>query len=389
MNIFQDMKILIIGNRYHQFICNYVKAIKINGQKKVIVVDVISQEYSKVFFQTDYLYDNIHILNVPSLFRKCRFVRILIQQFTFRRKIKKLNSYDIVHIHYVENIILRNASYFSKNIKGKLVISIWGSDFLRASNRKKKTMAILFNRADQITIASDNVIEYFQKYYHNSSFLSKVVQCNFGLQPLENIISVKNTGISVLDSKKIIGLSNKIIVTIGYNASRLQYHIDIIKNIENNLSLLCFKEKIEFVLPLTYPIDLKYLREINSIVSTSMYQYKVLENYLSDNEVAHLRRASDIFIQLQPTDMLSGSMLEHLCAGNIIITGEWLPYSCLDNWGIYYKKIDKRSSISTCLYDTLNHIEEYKDCCIKNPELIIDKFRWKNVVKDWINIYKA
>lgn len=77
----------------------------------------------------------------------------------FRKYIKRLDCYDVVHIHYVENIIVRDIRFFSKYIRGKLIVSIWGSDFLRASEDRKKNMTVLFNRADHITIASDKVIE--------------------------------------------------------------------------------------------------------------------------------------------------------------------------------------------------------------------------------------
>ena len=85
--------------------------------------------------------------------------------------------------------------------------------------------------------------------------------------------------------------------------------------------------------------------------------------------------------------MLSGSMLEHLSAQNIVITGSWLPYDCLDQWGVFYRKIDCLELISNELHDVLNKFVPYKKLTCKNSDIIIDKFRWNNVIHDWLDLY--
>ena len=66
--------------------------------------------------------------------------------------------------------------------------------------------------------------------------------------------------------------------------------------------------------------------------------------------------------------MLSGSMLEHLSARNIVITGSWLPYDCLDQWGIFLRRIDRLELISNELYDVLNNFVVYKELCDENSK---------------------
>lgn len=382
------MKVLIIGNRSHQFIYNYVKTLKMAYPDLHLKVDVISQDSSDTSFSSDRFYDNIYTLTVPCVLRKIRLLKILYQHILFRKYIRKLDYYDVVHIHYIENIIVRDISFFSKYIRGKLIVSIWGSDFLRASEGRKRNMAVLFNRADYITIASDKVIEEFKAYYQRSSFLSKIVLCRFGLEPLESLIPILKSGVNSRISKSKIGLcADKIVITIGYNASRLQHHIDIIENIEQFSLLFPFHDKIEFLLPMTYPIDTEYIGVIKKTILNSKFHYNVIEQFLSDEDIAHLRVASDIFIQLQPTDMLSGSMLEHLSTGNLVITGSWLPYDCLDNWNIILYKINKLDAVAEKLYSVLCDYSVCREKCLKNKEAIIERFRWKNVIGDWISLY--
>ncbi|WP_297974548.1 glycosyltransferase [uncultured Bacteroides sp.] len=383
------MKVLIIGNRNHQFIYNYVKAFRRAYSQPYLKIDVLSQDSSEVTFSSDKYFDDIYALTVPPFLRKIRFLRILYQHILFRKYIRMLNHYDIIHVHYIENIIVRDIDFFSRRIHGKLIVSIWGSDFLRASKSRKKKLIKLFNRADRITIASDTVIKKFKECYIGNTFISKIVLCRLGLEPLENLRSILMSDMNSRISKSKIGLcEDKIIITIGYNASRLQHHIDIIENIEHSSLLSPFCDKIEFLLPITYPKDNEYITMIKKIVLNSKYHYNIIEHFLSDGDVAHLRIASDIFVQLQPTDMLSGSMLEHLSARNIVITGSWLPYDCLDQWGIFLRRIDRLELISNELYDVLNNFVVYKELCDENSKMIIDKFRWNNVIQNWISLYK-
>ena len=383
------MKILIIGNRSHQFICNYVRFLR-NAFERLsypITIDILSQEVKGETFPSDYLYNSIYSLRMNPIFYKSRLIRGGVKQIKFRQQLQKLTNYDIVHIHYIEDILIRDASFFSKNVKGRLIATIWGSDFLRATTQQKKQMTPILDRADKITIASQEVIDDFNNHYKSKNYDSKVAQCYFGLQPLENLKNIIESNINQSTSKKTLGLSDKKIITIGYNATKNQRHIEIVKSIESNTDLLKFKNEIQFVLPMTYPKDDLYVEEINTLVKQSPFQHTIIRNFLDDDKVAHLRNATDIFIQLQPTDMLSGSTIEHLAAGNIVTTGSWLPYRCLKEWGVYVREINNVMSVSKELFDILNNENDIKSNCKNNFSILAEKFLWKNVINDWLKVY--
>ncbi len=384
------MKILIIGNRSHQFICNYVISLRNEYENKNvnITVDILSQDINNVSFSTDKLYDNIYSLASNSPLTKIRLFRGIIRHYKFRSKLKQINNYDIIHIHYVEDVIARNAAFFSNLIKGKLVVTIWGSDFLRASDIKRKQMAFIFRRANKITIATREVANKFIEYYKNFEFDKKISICRFGLQPIEEIVGLKNSNIEKSECKKNLNLANKLTIAIGYNASKMQHHIDIINHIEESIKLSEYKDNIQFILPLTYPLDKDYINIIKARIRNSKFKYIVFDYFLSNKEIAILRKASDIFIQLQPTDMLSGSMLEHLAADNIVITGSWLPYNCLDEWGAFLIRIDLISSVADTLVHTIENLDYLQDQCNSNFHIISQKNTWSNVIIDWIKAYE-
>lgn len=378
------MKILIIGNRKHQFIYNYVAALKKNNHNKNIEVDILSQDINNSKNDMDIVYNHIYSMYNSSRILKIKLFRIIYQLILLSYYACRLNNYDIVHIHFIENIIIWN-SFFSKKIKGKLIVTIWGSDFLRANKNKRNRMRHVFDRADQITIATPSVIQQFNDFY-NGIYNEKISICQFGLKPLENIkkfLFNKEGNIS-----NHFAPSDKITVTIGYNATILQRHKEIIECIESCKELCIYKNKIEFLLPCTYPKNKEYLDELKKLTSKCNFHYSILTDFMSDDEVAKLRISSNIFIQLQPTDMLSGSMLEHLATGNIVITGSWLPYELLDNMGVYMRKIDKVNQVAKELYIVLENYKEYFGKCSLNKKIVLNNFQWESVIDKWLGVYE-
>ena len=53
------MKVLIIGNRSHQFIYNYVKTLKKVYLNSDLEIDILSQDSSDLFFPSDKFYNNL------------------------------------------------------------------------------------------------------------------------------------------------------------------------------------------------------------------------------------------------------------------------------------------------------------------------------------------
>lgn len=379
------MKILIIGNRKHQFVYNYVNALRGSCLASNLQIDILSQDKDSKKGSMDGAFDHVYSISTFIPIYRFRVFRILFQLFTLFFYLNRLKNYDIVHVHYLENIIIWNI-FFPKQIKAKLIISIWGSDFLRSSKRKRYMMMRIFDRADQITIASPTVKKQFTDFY-DGKYDDKISICQFGLQPLEYIVNTCLEDFN--EAKKKMGLaSDKIIITIGYNASRLQRHKEIIKYIELNENLSKYRDKIEFLLPCTYPKNVEYLQSLTLQIAKSKFHYTILSDFLSDDAVAMLRCCSNIFIQLQPTDMLSGSMLEHLAAGNIVITGKWLPYDILDELNIYMLKIERMEQVSTILLSVIENYLEYTRKCDLNKNIVLNNFRWKTVINKWINVYE-
>ncbi len=381
------MKILIIGNRRHQLLYSLLKEINKEYDGDSLLIDVLSQDTSDKKCETDILYNSIFTLSMPKFISKNRILRGIYKQYLFRRQISKLGHYDFIHIHYIEDILIRDAQYFVKKLKCKLIVSIWGSDFLRASNSKKQQMLPILKFAAKITIANSVAKESFLEYYSSNIPSTKVILCRFFIEPLAVLKKVMDKTTKT-ESKLFFDFSKKIVITIGYNASKMQQHLEILSAIESNGELDIYKEDIEFVLPLTYPQNTAYIQEIEKFTKDSKFKYRLLTNFMSNEEVSYLRIASDVMIQLQTTDMLSASMLEHMYANNIVITGSWLPYRDLKEWGLVYKEVEEVKGIGSKLHQV---VADYKAILLKtevNNKVLEQNYNRDEIISKWVDLYK-
>lgn len=353
-----------------------------------LVIDILSQETREdIVYETDKIYDNIFILKVRGFLNKFRVLRAISKQIVLRRVIKTLPTYDYVHIQYIEDILSRDAKFIATNLKAKIIVSIWGSDFFQASKRKKTQIIPLLKEAKIITIINKSISKDFRDFYKGYNLEDKIQNLFFGLAPLEHIKEKVNLINSKESNRANWGFSkDKILITIGYNAREEQQHLKIISSFENSDEFLKIKDKVEFILPLTYPNNVSYKKKIKEKIFNSRYNYRLIEDYMSDEMVASLRCATDFMIQVPTCDMMSGSMLENLASKAIVIVGDWLPYDELEKMDLFFEKVQQVDELPNKIIISLG--VDLKRVTEKNFEIVYNTFNWRTTIKKWDELYK-
>lgn len=364
------MKILIVGNRNHQFIYNYVKHLKKYDDS--IVIDILSYETSNYVFPNDNIYNQIITPRIPYIFTRNRYLNYFFRHCTLIIKVCKLEKYDYVHIHYVEKPLQDILPIFLKVIKAKIVTSVWGSDFYKRSTQDRIKIKKLFEKSYKITFTSKRFAHDFMSFYNKDDITSKICFFKLGLEPLDYLDNVTRN-------------DNHTNIMIGYNARHNQCHLEILDSISDSKIQ---DKNIQLLVPLTYPKDDPfYCDKIKKKLCNIGLSHIVYENFMSDYDVAKMRISTDIFVQLQKTDVLSGAMLEHIAAGSIVITGSWLPYDDLDELGIKLVKVSERSMIGLKIHDVLNNMAYYKRIANKNASIVKDNYKWDNLIANCVKIY--
>jgi hypothetical protein len=226
-----------------------------------------------------------------------------------------------------------------------------------------------------------------------SDLIEKIRIVKYFMLDTEKIDLIDNNDIEVFKNKFGIPLNNKII-TISYSAAprhRQNKILDILGLLNKDI---IDRENIIFILPMTYGSK-EWLELIRKKVLKHKFRNRIilLEEYLSDKDIATLRKITDIFINLPTQDSFSATMMEHLYAGSVVITGSWLPYDELFNSGAKILKITdfNLKGLNEILLDVINNLSIYKKENIKNKEIIkkvVFSSNWTDIFEEGLEIWK-
>ena len=378
------VKILILGDINSTFILNYIKELKakMNCEVDIFTVPIRPQqkEYVKKFIK---YFNNVYEISKSNygIINRIPKIRGLLRLRNLANQIKKLGNYDICHIQYLSE----DYGYLYKQIRNqgkKLIISIWGSDLYRSTWREKKIQQRIIKYAHKITFNNKETLEEFDKYFKVKNVKYQIVRV--GLTPLKILKNIEN--ISKEECRASFNIpTNSLVVTCGYNASVTHQHISIIKSIENIKYKL--PANVLFIFPFTYGFDSEYYFKVKELLDKSNLNYRILTDFLSDYEVAQLRKSSDIMINLQISDQLSGSMQESLYTGNIVIAGDWLPYKILEEKGIFMLKVSSVGEVGEKLLYSVNNLRKLKESCKGSSQIIWNISSWDKNIDNWIQMY--
>lgn len=371
------VRFFIIGDAGSTFVQNFL--VKMSRYFDGALFDVLSPRASNVHFPESV---NEHVRKPAAFIRKIPKVRGVWTLIQKHRYLVNADPYDLCHVHFVD----KQAAFLSTPLNQKcrkIVCSVWGSDFYRSSERTRRFQEQLYELSHVITFASEETMIEFDNYYRKK-YSSKLRIRRFGLVPLEVLEKFE---LNKMECRKHLGFPNdSLIVTVGYNNRLTQQHAKILNSVHKQKCEI--SDDLFLVLPMTYGGTNKYRNSVRMQLEQFGFRYKIFDRFMSDEEVAMLRKASDIMIQAQTTDQFSGSMQEHLYAENVVITGDWLPYGTLYEKGVFMLKVSSVDGVGEKLVYAVNNLDSLKEKCKKNPEIIWELSSWEKNIQSWIDMYE-
>ena len=302
-------------------------------------------------------------------------------------KMVNFQAIDIVHIHFLSPI---NVLY-QRLLKGrKVIITFWGSDMYRIPNQSSMNKFMQRNvlkHADVITVVNKKMIK---KFHETFGFEDKPIFVT-KFPVLADLQLIDNLDQEAVESfkRKYHIYKNDIVLTLGYSADPRKNHEYMIDEV---LELSRKFKNIFAFLPMTYG-DAQHREKIKKYCEEAFQKYNVrytvLENFMSDQEIALLRKVTDIMVNVQDTDALSASMEESLYAGSIVINGAWLDYNELLEDGAYYETIPelKPGILASKLEYVIKNLIDLKQKSKVNREIIAKRNDWNEAAQNFITLY--
>lgn len=382
MNNYKRILIISEAHLIRTFVQSVVEKLKEETDLRFdcFIVTTIDDSTRKSLEQ---VFDKVYANEYPrGIIRKIPKLRIIQTIYGLRKLAQSLGNYNIAHIHFHHFYY----SFFTPIIRKKATkffLTFFGSDFEQVEEFRHrhnyKTVKLLDGVFATNPVFLKRIIDKYRLAESNKT-------CDV-LLPLMNSFKsyaefLKTT--SKDDAKEIMGFKSQIIVC-GYNAAPPANHEVIL----NELGMI--KDKLgdyQLVFPMTYGTNAVERRKmVKDKLNFTGLNGIILEEFLPINKIQALRLATDIFVFIPIRDQMASSMLEHLAAGSVMITGKWLPYDSLMKMGVYYILIDKPEDLSTTLLSVTENIQEHKRKCINNREIIMNMMSWDTIKVNWYKYY--
>ena len=375
--------LLIVGSANDIFIYNYAKWLKSSIDINIDVFEFYPSAAQG--FNSEY-FNNVTSPKESYSFYGARYISPFFLAKNLKRFIKG-KQYDIIHCHRIVPpvVLVNNLKSYCK----KLVITLWGGelDNLSILGSKKLYRCRLNSFAKKVdAIINGSAAEELLKI-NLPSFKGLYYSASFGSSPIESLYNLM-LKVSRQESKEFLGLpTEKYSVLVGYSGKELHRHIPIIEELAKRDDL---KSKIHLLLPMTRGAGETYVKSVREAVEKSGYTFTMFSGrFYDDREVAHIRNATDLVLQLSLYDGFSRSIIECFYAKSLVIYGDWLGYEPslkLDGFkGISVKSISEAVSRVS---DILREIDSFSDILELNHINGGKKYFWSECIKDWVRAYR-
>lgn len=378
--------LLVVTSANDVFIYNFAKWIK---ESLDCTLDAFELYPSSTANQKNSrgLFDTIESANWNSWWGKNKGTRFAFSPLMIARQLDGYVSdkqYDVIQVHGMWFYVP-----FAKELKShtkKLYISFWGAEY--NDGKAWLSHSLFARKAKRFVGKSDGIIGTIARLKMMSTIYPGVnlYEAKLGAASMDMILSLTNNHTKE-ESKQYWRIpEEKVTILIGYSGKRLHNHLDIIKEFNRCPEL---SSKIHLLAPMTRGADPLYINEVESALESSIFTYTLLKDrFLTDEEVAQLRYATDMVFQFAVDDAYSRSIIECMCAGAVLIYGDWINYKQLladDNFeAIAVSNIEQGIELLKDYFDNNN---KYKDIGIHNIQTGGKKFLWSECIKDWVDIY--
>lgn len=386
MNNKENIKLLlIVGAANDIFIYNYAKWIKSSISCEIDVFEVypsVQQDFNNSYYSHVYAAKG-YSLPIPK--GKQIFDNI-VRGINLQRFLKG-KRYDIIHSHWVVSPV--SLQKHLKNHCRKLILTFWGGEFdkqtILYSNKlyryclnrlSRQVDCIVNNNSDRKYIISH--LPFFKGTFKNGIL---------GSSPLEELYKLIQYE-SKIKSKELLNMpTDKLVVLIGYSGKSIHRQIPIIKELHKYPQL---KDKIHILAPMTRGASNEFITLVENELKDLDFSYTLIAGlFLTDEEVARIRNATDIALQLSEFDAFSNSIIECLCAKAILIYGNWLGYeNHLPSSGFKGIEVQSVENGVNKLLEVVSHMDDYKEMTNENHSNGRNQSLWSECIKDWVAAYR-
>lgn len=379
--------LLVVGTANDIFIYNMAKWLKASMDVEVDVFEfwpAKQQAYSANFY--DHLYsaskEGWAYRRPQASFTSAGATACQLKRFL------KGRQFDVIHCHWLSAPTVLSTAGLKRHCR-KLFVTFWGGEleqqqYLHSHRLYMRKLNRLMSLADVMVNSETSRTRYLSAF---PQFKGEFFAASLGASPLESLYA-QMEGKTKADAKKQWNIpEGKNSVMVGYSGKELHQHLMVIEAFRKHPELA---DTIHLLAPMTRSSDPAYVAEVEAALKASGYTYTLVKDrFLTDDEIASLRLATDMVFQCSRFDGFSRSIIECLCARSVVFYGEWLDYKpYLKQYGFEAIGIASAEEGVKKLSSVLQFKEMYKEMLERNSRCGRRHFLWSECIKDWVRAYQ-
>lgn len=370
------MKVLVLGNPDSIWTKEFIEYALIQPDMQVYV---LYNSQARGRFAKFYESLGIKVIMahpVSGTVMKIPKFRAAVMQKNYIRAAKQYLPFDIIINMFVSPNNLSSAIDLKKN--GTRVFAYFcGSDIIRANVLTCARLKKHLIKTDHVVFASTAVQKaYENKIGHIDGNHQSTIR--LGISVFSDI-DWELTNSDIENSRYNLRIpSDKITICVGYNSSEAQNHLHVLQQIKSLAPEI--KKKLFILLPMTYAGTRKYVAQVEKVAKETGCEVKIFSEYMNHKTIAQLWLATDIFVNAQESDGLSGSVLESMYAGALLMNASWLQYSEYEDWGLKYCSFSRFEDLPQLLTDAIRTTLERN---VVNRDILTTKMSWQQCKMAW------
>lgn len=376
------MNIVLVGDANDIWLKKYISYVLIGQNHNLTLCTITNNVY-----QDFYRENNITVIEIApkGLVYKIPKVRFYASNLKVKNIVKNIKDIDVLHVLWIDKVNLLFYKELSKKARYG-IFTYYGSDLLRMSLKTLKAYEPIMDKVDSFTVMIKSMQRKFLEVY-GQQYAKRCIVLDFGNSNYKLIKEILAKESKSFCKKHFHMNEDKISIAIGYAGTPVHQHGKVIQELENLSSEI--KSQIQIILHMPVSANnSEYIREISEQMDKINCDYVILKEFLPDNEIALLRCAIDIFVHSQVSDALSGTLLEYLYAGALLINPAWIQYDELKERGIKYVEYAEFPELTGIISEIVRNKQTYFDKYTSDKKELEDMNSWEMVSAKWRKLYE-
>ncbi|MBO4282399.1 MAG: hypothetical protein J5873_04320 [Bacteroidales bacterium] len=311
--------------------------------------------------------------------------------FVWRRQLLRFlkgRHYDVIHFHWISApvVLVKGLHAYAERV----FATFWGGELeqqrLLRSHRRYLSRLHCFMRQVDAVVNSGSFRDKFQTAF--PEYAGRYFIGEFGSAVMEEIYRLTDAGETALARQKWHVPEGKVSVMVGYSGKELHQHLQVIEAFRRHPE---WQGRFHLLAPMTRSADPVYVTQVEEALRASGYSHTLVrDRFLTEPEMAALRVATDVVFQASRFDGFSRSIIECLCAGSLLVYGNWLPYQgYLEEYGFFalpMESVEEGVCLAAAASERAGAYAKELDANATHGR---GRFVWSACVENWVAAYQS